>query len=59
MQCPTAKSLGVNVTLPIKFSSINKGEDLKDMIRTLNALNPDFSGNAVDAWNLEALFIFH
>ncbi|QKX02761.1 aspartate carbamoyltransferase catalytic subunit [Wolbachia endosymbiont of Litomosoides sigmodontis] len=37
-----AKSLGANVvTLPIKFSSINKGEDLMDMIKTLNAMNPD------------------
>lgn len=38
-----AKSLGANViTLPIKSSSINKGEDLKDMIKTLNAMNPDY-----------------
>ncbi|MDM8335382.1 aspartate carbamoyltransferase catalytic subunit [Wolbachia pipientis] len=38
-----AKSLGANVvTLPIKSSSINKGEGLKDMIRTLNAMNPDY-----------------
>ncbi|MDD9331791.1 MAG: aspartate carbamoyltransferase catalytic subunit [Wolbachia sp.] len=38
-----AKSLGANViTLPIKSSSISKGEDTKDMIKTLNAMNPDF-----------------
>lgn len=38
-----AKSLGANVvTLPIRSSSINKGEDLKDMIKTLNAMNPDY-----------------
>lgn len=38
-----AKSLGVNVvTLPIKSSSINKGEDLMDMMKTLNAMNPDY-----------------
>lgn len=38
-----AKSLGANViTLSIKSSSINKGEDLKDMIKTLNAMNPDY-----------------
>ncbi|NSX83772.1 aspartate carbamoyltransferase, partial [Wolbachia endosymbiont of Atemnus politus] len=38
-----AKSLGANVvTLPIKSSSINKGEDLKDMIKTLNAMSPDY-----------------
>ncbi len=38
-----AKSLGANVvTLPIKSSSINKGEDLKDMVKTLNAMNPDY-----------------
>ncbi|NSM56891.1 aspartate carbamoyltransferase catalytic subunit [Wolbachia endosymbiont of Atemnus politus] len=38
-----AKSLGVNVvTLPIKSSSINKGENLKDMIKTLNAMSPDY-----------------
>ncbi|WP_168464461.1 aspartate carbamoyltransferase catalytic subunit [Wolbachia endosymbiont of Ctenocephalides felis wCfeT] len=38
-----AKSLGANVlTIPIKSSSINKGEDLKDMIKTLNAMNPDY-----------------
>lgn len=38
-----AKSLGANViTLPIKSSSINKGEDLRDMIKTLNAMNPDY-----------------
>ncbi|QKX02588.1 aspartate carbamoyltransferase catalytic subunit [Wolbachia endosymbiont of Dirofilaria (Dirofilaria) immitis] len=38
-----AKSLGANViTLPIKASSINKGEDLKDMVKTLNAMNPDY-----------------
>ncbi|WP_265037492.1 aspartate carbamoyltransferase catalytic subunit [Wolbachia endosymbiont (group A) of Anomoia purmunda] len=38
-----AKSLGANVvTLPIRSSSINKGENLKDMIKTLNAMNPDY-----------------
>ncbi|MGL9759331.1 MAG: aspartate carbamoyltransferase catalytic subunit [Wolbachia sp.] len=38
-----AKSLGANVvTLPIRSSSINKGEDLKDMIKTLNAMSPDY-----------------
>ncbi len=38
-----AKSLGANVvTLPIRSSSINKGEDLKDMMKTLNAMNPDY-----------------
>jgi len=38
-----AKSLGANViTLPIKSSSINKGENLKDMVKTLNAMNPDY-----------------
>lgn len=38
-----AKSLGANVvTLPIRSSSINKGEDLKDMIKTLNAMNSDY-----------------
>ncbi|MBS9529927.1 aspartate carbamoyltransferase catalytic subunit [Wolbachia endosymbiont of Rhagoletis cerasi] len=38
-----AKSFGANVvTLPIRSSSINKGEDLKDMIKTLNAMNPDY-----------------
>ncbi len=38
-----AKSLGANVVpLPIRSSSINKGEDLKDMIKTLNAMNPDY-----------------
>ncbi|WP_265026949.1 aspartate carbamoyltransferase catalytic subunit [Wolbachia endosymbiont (group A) of Bombylius major] len=38
-----AKSLGANVvTLPIRSSSINKGEDLRDMIKTLNAMNPDY-----------------
>ncbi|MCV3769149.1 MAG: aspartate carbamoyltransferase catalytic subunit [Wolbachia pipientis] len=38
-----AKSLGANVlTLPIKSSSINKGEGLKDMIKTLDAMNPDY-----------------
>lgn len=38
-----AKSLGANVvTLPIRSSSINKGEDLKDMIKTINAMNPDY-----------------
>ncbi|WP_353272014.1 aspartate carbamoyltransferase catalytic subunit [Wolbachia endosymbiont (group A) of Nomada goodeniana] len=38
-----AKSLGANVvTLPIRSSSINKREDLKDMIKTLNAMNPDY-----------------
>ncbi|OWZ25603.1 aspartate carbamoyltransferase catalytic subunit [Wolbachia endosymbiont of Wuchereria bancrofti] len=38
-----AKSLGANVvTLPVKSSSINKGEDLTDMIKTLNAMNPDY-----------------
>ncbi|MGL9717148.1 MAG: aspartate carbamoyltransferase catalytic subunit [Wolbachia sp.] len=38
-----AKSLGANVvTLPIKSSSLNKGEDLTDMIKTLNAMNPDY-----------------
>jgi len=38
-----AKSLGANVvTLPIKSSSISKGENLKDMIKTLNAMNCDF-----------------
>ncbi len=37
-----AKSLGANViTLPIKSSSINKGENLKDMVKTLNTMNPD------------------
>lgn len=37
------KSLGANVlTLSIKSSSISKGEDLKDMIETLNAMNCDF-----------------
>ncbi|MCA4774158.1 aspartate carbamoyltransferase catalytic subunit [Wolbachia endosymbiont of Mansonella perstans] len=38
-----AKSLGANViTLPIKSSSINKGENLKNMVKTLNAMNPDY-----------------
>ncbi|QKX01485.1 aspartate carbamoyltransferase catalytic subunit [Wolbachia endosymbiont of Cruorifilaria tuberocauda] len=38
-----AKSLGANVvTLPMNSSSINKGEGLKDMIRTLNAMSPDY-----------------
>ncbi|MGL9732817.1 MAG: aspartate carbamoyltransferase catalytic subunit [Wolbachia sp.] len=38
-----AKSLEANViTLTIKSSSINKGENLKDMIKTLNAMNPDY-----------------
>lgn len=38
-----AKSLGANVvTLPVKSSSINKGEDLKDMVKTLNAMNPNY-----------------
>ncbi len=38
-----AKSLGASVlTLPIKSSSINKGEDLMDMIKTLDAMESDF-----------------
>ncbi|WFW29728.1 MAG: aspartate carbamoyltransferase catalytic subunit [Wolbachia endosymbiont of Menacanthus eurysternus] len=38
-----ARSLGANViTLPIKSSSIEKGESLKDTIKTLNAMNPDY-----------------
>ncbi|APR98722.1 aspartate carbamoyltransferase catalytic subunit [Wolbachia endosymbiont of Folsomia candida] len=38
-----AKSLGANVvTLPVKSSSMSKGEDLKDMVKTLNAMNPDY-----------------
>ncbi|OEY86886.1 aspartate carbamoyltransferase [Wolbachia pipientis] len=38
-----AKSLGANVlTLPIQSSSINKGEDLKDMIKTLDAMESNF-----------------
>ncbi|MDG7056133.1 MAG: aspartate carbamoyltransferase catalytic subunit [Wolbachia endosymbiont of Meromenopon meropis] len=38
-----AKSLGANViTLPIKSSSLNKGESLKDMVKALNAMNPDY-----------------
>ncbi|WP_333023764.1 aspartate carbamoyltransferase catalytic subunit, partial [Wolbachia endosymbiont of Pentidionis agamae] len=36
-------SLGANViTIPIRYSSINKGEDLQDMIKTLGAMNPHF-----------------
>lgn len=38
-----AKGLGANVvTLPIKSSSLNKGESLKDMIKTINSMNPDY-----------------
>ncbi|MDN5248053.1 MAG: aspartate carbamoyltransferase catalytic subunit [Wolbachia endosymbiont of Tyrophagus putrescentiae] len=38
-----AKSLGADVvTLPVKFSSVNKGESLKDMVKTLNAMGCDF-----------------
>lgn len=38
-----AKSLGANVVnLSVKSSSINKGENLKDMIKTLSAMNCDF-----------------
>lgn len=38
-----AKNLGASVvTLPVKSSSLNKGESLRDMIKTLNSMNPDY-----------------
>ncbi|MBV0899179.1 MAG: aspartate carbamoyltransferase catalytic subunit [Wolbachia endosymbiont of Fragariocoptes setiger] len=38
-----AKTLGANVVnLPLRFSSLNKGESIKDMIKTLNAMDSDF-----------------